>query len=75
MVAIPGEVGLPGDTDADIVRYVMGCVGGTAVVAVGFVVTGADHVWLHGGDRGHLVVEVVENRLVDVESLGGGRVA
>lgn len=72
MVAVPGKVGLARHTDADCVSNIAGRVCGTAVVAVGLVVAGADHVGLIRCDWGHLIVEVVEDRFIDYIAIRNG---
>lgn len=64
MVAIAGEVCLARHADTVGVGDVASFVARTAVVAVGLVVAGPDHVRLDRGDRSHLVVEGVQDALI-----------
>lgn len=73
MVAITSKIGLPWHAYSRCVGNVVGFVLRTSVIAVGFVVSWSNHVWLRCGDDAHLIVEVVENPLVDFcSALDGG---
>lgn len=69
VVTVTREVSLARHAYTGIVRDVLFLVSCPCVVAVCLVVSGANHVRLERSDRGHIVVEGVQDRLIDLVSL------
>ena len=53
---------------------VLSLVGSPAIVTVGFMISEANHVRFRGGDGGHLVLELVQNRFIHLVSICDGGV-